>query len=121
MTFMERCCTASASGEAAANSDKVGNAEVEVVARVNAVESERNDGIWLEEAAVVVLRVRLRRAENMATRRRPRALCWVAEPLKNGLRPLITQLGASRRGLAQTSTIYSLRASCRTPKATPSF
>ena len=67
MTFMERCCTASASGEAAANSDKVGNAEVEVVARVKAVEHERN--IWLEEAAVVVLRVRLRRAENMATRR----------------------------------------------------
>ena len=66
MTFMERCCTASASGEAAANSDKVGNAEVEVVARVK---NERNDGIWLEEAAVVVLRVRLRRAENMATRR----------------------------------------------------
>ena len=62
MTFMERCCTASASGEAAANSDKVGNAEVEVVARVK---NERNDGIWLEEAAVVVLRVRLRRAENM--------------------------------------------------------
>ena len=78
MTFMERCCTASASGEAAANSDKVGNAEVEVVARVNAVENERNDGIWLEEAAVVVLRVRLRRAENMATRP-PRALCWVAD------------------------------------------
>ena len=66
MTFMERCCTASASGEAAANSDKVGNAEVEVVARVK---NDRNDGIWLEEAAVVVLRVRLRRAENMATRR----------------------------------------------------
>ena len=62
MTFMERCCTASASGEAAANSDKVGNAEVEVVVRVK---NERNDGIWLEEAAVVVLRVRLRRAENM--------------------------------------------------------
>ena len=76
MTFMERCCTASASGEAAANSDKVGNAEVEVVARVNAVEHERN--IWLEEAAVVVLRVRLRRAENMATRR---ALCWVGQNL----------------------------------------
>ena len=71
MTFMERCCTASASGEAAANSDKVGNAEVEVVARVK---NERNDGIWLEEAAVVVLRVRLRRAENMATRP-PRARC----------------------------------------------
>ena len=71
MTFMERCCTASASGEAAANSDKVGNAEVEVVARVK---NERNDGVWLEEAAVVVLRVRLRRAENMATRP-PRARC----------------------------------------------